>query len=334
MKVTISDLAKYLGLSEATVSLALNDKKGVSPRTKKMVLEAAEKLGYTPDYFARSLATQQGTSIGLIVPEIENPFYGALTQAIDHYAREKGYQLLLGISDFSIETEEQLIRHFISMRATGILISPTYAWHTPESYRELVAAHAKGIIYVGAHYEFNHHYVMTNLMEGSFRLTSNLLEKGYSNIVFISGDPDIVIAKDRLMGYYAAHMQRGLTVSADNVVRAEHFQFEEAYHITRDLLKREPLPHAIITMNDVMALGVMKAALEAGLRIPQDLAVAGYDDVLFASLATVPLTTVRQPIREVARIAVEHLLNMDRQEQEERFLQIKITPEIIIRQST
>lgn len=333
MKITISYLAKYLGLSEATVSLALNDKKGVSPRTKKIVLEAAEKLGYTPDYFARSLATQQGTSIGLIVPEIENPFYGALTQAIDFYVREKGYQLLLGISDFSIETEERLIRHFISMRATGILISPTYAWHTPESYRELVSANAKNIIYVGAHYEFNHHYVMTNLMEGSFQLTSNLLDKGYSNIVFISGDPDIVIAKDRLMGYYAAYMQRGISISS-NVIQAKHFQFEEAYMITKDLLNKEPLPNAIITMNDVMALGVMKAVLEAGLRIPQDLAVAGYDDVLFASLATVPLTTVRQPIKEVARIAVEHLLSMDKQEQKDRFIQIKITPEIIIRQST
>jgi len=332
MKVTLSELARYLGISEASVSLALNDKKGVSPRTRKKVLEAADKLGYTPNYFARSLATQTGNSIGLIVPEVENPFYGALTQRIDRAVRANGYQLLLGFSDFSLKTEEDMIKQFIAMRASGIIISPVYEYYTSDSYRQTVTQSETRILYVGSHYDFQHHYVMTNLMEGSYQLTKQLLDRGYRRIVFLSGDPEVVIARERLMGFQAAYTQNGIQ-EGSQVIVCHQFNFDEAYQLTKEMLKKDEPLDAIISMNDIMALGVMKAILETGRKIPEDIAVAGYDDVIFSSLSTVPLTTVRQPIDELAQMSVDRLLSLKEQERTEQMVQIKVTPELIIRSS-
>ncbi|WNR45239.1 LacI family DNA-binding transcriptional regulator [Paenibacillus roseipurpureus] len=335
MKTTMADLAKHLGISEATVSLALNDKAGVSPRTKKKVQDAAKSLGYTPNFFARGLATQKSSTIGLIVPEVENPFYSKLTQSIEELVRASGRHLILGFSDFSLETEQEVMERFANMNVDGIMVSPVYIRDTTSAYRDAVRTSKVPIIYVGAYYyDFPSSFVMTNLMDGSFSLTEHLLSNGYRNIVFLCGQEGVVISKEREIGFRSAYAQRGLSLETARIIRCDKLRFEEAFEVTKKLLLEETKPDAIITVNDIMALGAMRAVRESGLQLPKDVAVAGYDDVIFSSIAEVPLTTVRQPVQEMAQLSVDSLLQLISEDEARSPIQLKISPQLVLRQST
>jgi len=330
----LSDLAHHLGISEATVSLALNGREGVSPVTKKKVLQAAKELGYTPNYFARGLATRKSGIIGLIVPEIENPFYSRLTQAMDQAVRRTGHHLIIEFSNFDLESERQAIKRFLQLSAEGIVISPIHCYATSEEYRQLALQKDVPIMYIGAHYDFDSHYVMTDLSMGSEQLTTHLLSQGIRDIVFLTGPRDILLASTREAGFEKAYAQFGIEVSENRYVRCNKFNYEEAYRLTTELLKGKTLPQAIITVNDIMALGVMRAIRQLGYRIPDDIRIAGYDNVIYSEIAEVSLTTVYQPVDVLVETTVKHLLQLIDEPNSESWIQLKVEPELIIREST
>lgn len=333
MKISLADVARHLKVSEATVSLALNNRAGVSAKTKQKVLEAVEQLGYSPDFFARSLAMQRSHSIGLIVPEIENPYYSKLTQNLDRRFRQKGLHLIIGFSDFSLETEMEVMTRFLNMRVEGIIISPVHLMRTTDSYRTTIGNSPVPILYLASHYDFDCNYVMTQLAEGSFLLTEHLLNQGYEQIIFLSGNKEVLLVSEREKGFHKACQSKGRPVHSDQIVRCSNFNYEEAYQATIHLLAEGIRPDAIMTINDVMALGVMRAVRESGLRIPEDIAVAGYDDVIYASIAEVPLTTVRQPLDQLVGMAVDGLTGLMDKELANP-LQLLAPPQLVIRRST
>jgi len=342
MKVTLKDLSKILGISESAVSMALNGKEGVSEKTRQAVKSAAIEHGYMPDVIARSLAVQKSKTIGLVVPDIENPYYGKMVRCIGAYVRELGYSLNLSISNEDMALEKEIIWDFVSRQVEGIIVSPINRPCSDLSHYELPKKRRLPVAFIAAHYASRDSndgnvdempYVMVNLEQGAFNLVSYLLGSGHRRIAFMTAQRDIIAASSRLNGYKRAFNVSGIEVDESLFVTCTHVNFEQAYIVASRLLKEKKDIDAIITANDYMALGVLKALYEQGIRVPQDISVAGCDDIVYASVANVPITTVLQDIERMSRLTVNMIFDMihgNRLTAES----IMIEPELIIREST
>jgi len=304
------DVAALAEVSTATVSLVLNEKPGVNEGTRRRVLQAARALGYTPNSIAQRLATRRSRTIGLIVTDIENPFFSAVTRHVDAYTKAAGYGLILEISDDDLGREQASIEDFIAKRVEGLIIVPTL--HTlREDFSAFERLQAAGIpyLFLTSYYPGHRsHCVMTDLERGAYLVTRHLLRLGHRDIVLLAlDDTRVVPAALRIAGFKRALAQARCAFDPRMLVRCSLPNYRNGHEKTA-LLLRKRKPDAVMAINDLMALGATRAIREAGYAVPDDVAVAGFDDVIFASISEVPLTTVRQDVPEMCRLATEHLL--------------------------
>jgi LacI family transcriptional regulator len=332
------DVAALAQVSTATVSLVLNDKPVVNAHTRKRVLQAASTLGYTPNSIAQRLATRRSRTIGLIVTDIENPFFSAVTRHVDAFTKAAGYGLVLEISNDDLDREQASIEDFIAKRVEGLVIVPTL--HTlRDDFSVFDRLKASGIPYVFLTSYYPGHKsscVMTDLRRGSYLATRHLLKLGHRDIVLLAlDDTRVVPAALRIAGFKRALSQARCPFDPWMIVRCSLPNFLNGYEKTAQLLEKRK-PDAVMAINDLMALGATRAVREAGYRIPEDVAVAGFDDVIFASISEVPLTTVRQDVPEMCRLAVEHLLALCELEDPYRkpFVFRTVRPSLVLRAST
>lgn len=335
--VKLKDVARKAGVSEATASLVLNNRPGVNKETRKRVLQVAEELGYTPNAIARNLATRRTRTVGLVVTDINNPFFGALTKFVDQFVKEQEYGLILSLSDDEEEKEDAIIQDFVGKMVEGVIVVPTihHLRRSFESYKRL-EAHSIPYLFLSSYYPgLRAECVMADLAQGSYLLTRHLLEAGRRDIRFLAaGDPEAVPAAERLRGVRRAMHEAGAPFDSAMVIRATEATYEAGYEAIRKSLT-QGAPEGIMAMNDVMALGASRAVMEAGLRIPGDVAVAGYDDLVYAQLAQVPLTTVRQDIGTICRRGVERLFSLIDGGGEERVAEpALVETSLVVREST
>ena len=336
--VKLKDVAASAGVSTATVSLVLNKKPGVNAKTREKVLEASRALGYTPNGIAQRLATQRSRTIGLIVTDIENPFFAAVTKYLDQFTKEAGYGLIFEISDDDLEREENNIRDLIGKMVEGLVIVPTLR-KLRHDFSIFERLRALGIPYVFlTSYYPGHdcHCVMTDLELGSYLVTRHLIGLGHRDIVLLAPyDTRVIPAALRINGFKKALRDGKCAFKEDMIVHSREPNFRYGYEKTASLIKRRK-PDAIMAINDILALGAKRAVNEAGYRVPQDIAVAGFDDVIFASISEVPLTTVKQDVPEMCRLAVQGLMTLLtlKDPYRKRFLFRSVRPELIVRAST
>ncbi|MBN1836672.1 MAG: LacI family DNA-binding transcriptional regulator [Spirochaetales bacterium] len=332
--VTLKDVAHRAGVSEGTASLALNRRPGVKEMTRRRVLAVAEEMGYSPNRIARSLAMRKTHTVGLVVTDIENPFFGSVTRFIHEYVRQAGYTLILSVSNDDSQLEDAILSTFISNRVEGAIIVPTVSFRQDFRPFEALRAHRIPVVFATASYPgYPADCVMTDLEEGSYRLTRYLIELGHRNILLLASyDLKMGQSALRVAGYQKAFSEIGIRPDPGAVVRCKHPDYYNGYSMTREVLKRG-LPDAITAINDVLALGSRKALQEQGLRIPADISVAGYDDLIFSSLSQSPLTTVRQAIPQICRESVSLLMDRIHGDASPVRL-VKIAPELIVREST
>jgi LacI family transcriptional regulator len=336
MSIKLRDIARAANVSEATVSLALNNREGVNAETKKRVREIAREYGYLPNAIARRLSQSKSRTIGLVISDLENPYFGKLAQFVDGNIRKSGYSTVIGISNDEPGLESVMIRNFISSRVDGILIAPTNSQNDDLGYiRQIQDVHDIPLVFITSLYPgVSAPVVMADLEDGTHQLVSYLLNMGHRNIYFLAGKHDIIPTAYRMEGYRKAFQERGLESYDDRLCECMKFNFDEAYNSTSRLLKSSGNIDAIITINDVMALGVLKALLDNGIRIPEDISVAGYDNMIFSSISTIPITTVSQDIELMSGIAVDMLLRRINSENAAPDDNVFIKPKLIIRQST
>ncbi len=330
--VTIKNVANAAGVSLGTASMALNGKEGVNEETRRRVLEIAEELGYRPNQYARLLTSKKTYTIGLIVTDISNPFFGIIIEYIEQALEERGYELMLGISNGSISKEKKCILKFIDLRVDGVIIVPSHK-QSPDITHLLELRERKiPLCFITTYYDdMDASCVMTDLSDGSYQLTSYLLSAGHRRIVYIIGNRAIPVSNLRVEGYLSAFRKAGHEFNPDWIV-VDEATFEGGYHATGNLLSG-PLPDAILAMNDIMAMGVIKRLKEAGVRVPEDISVAGYDDLIYSSLLETPLTTVRQPVLQMCTRSVEILLQ--RMENcTSPTEKVLLRPQLIVRAST
>lgn len=303
-KATIKDVAALAGVSFATVSRALDDHSEVRPETKAKVLAACEQLGYVRDIAARSLAGHSTHTIGLVVPDVSNPYFSGMATEIEKTAAEHGYRVLLSNSMRDTEQELQTIDSFVARQIDGILISPISPQSQQRHYEVLGDLPC---VYLGVNHNMDCSYVMSDNEKGAYEATKYLLNLGHRDILFLGGRETSRTRSLRVQGFQRALEENGLkgrTMPAPpDIGQLRQWIYERALELLQG-----PLPDAIFVFSDMTAMKVLEAAEERGVRIPEDVSLIGYDNITFARLPRIDLTTVSQKKHEQGRIAVERLI--------------------------
>lgn len=301
--VTIRDVAREAGVSLATVSRALNDAAEVTVDTRQRVRAAAERLGYVPHSGARSLITRRTGTLGVLLPDLYGEFFSELIRGIDQTAQRHGYHMVLA-SSHSDAREIAAAVGSMRGRVDGfVVMSPDVAALT--ALADLARTFPAVVLGAGPELEDFATISVANY-EGAVEMTTHLLSLGHRKIAFICGPGGNVDAAERLRGVTAA------TRGVEGVKVEEYpgdFRQETGYNTTKMLLNGADRPDVIFCANDAMAVGAIGALHEAGLRVPADFAVVGFDDIPIARFLTPPLTTVRVPIAELGASATECLID-------------------------
>ncbi|HPS53810.1 MAG TPA: LacI family DNA-binding transcriptional regulator [Phycisphaerae bacterium] len=336
MKMTITKLAKLANVSCGTVSRALNNKAEVNPATKEKVIRLATQLGYEPNGMAKSLRSRQTNALGLIITEIVDPFFAELTQAIEKKADENGFHLVLGVVGNKVRREAEYVRFFQAGRVDGMMIVPAsgiLGFSELDYIFELKRANFPFVV-LGSTNQLETNCVGYDDELGAYKLTSHLIDLGHKKISFIYDISMIGATQPRLNGYRRAFFDHGIAVPEDMLVGVSGTSLNNVGCETARILNRFERPTAIIGINDLVALGILRGIRETGLRVPDDVAVAGFDNIEFLQSLDIPLTTVALPIDELAQKAVDLLITIIHSGSQEKMERIILEPELIIRHST
>lgn len=335
--MTLKDIAKKLKLSEATISLALNDRPNVNLKTKKRVLDYVREIGYTANPLARGLAMQKTMTIGLVCPDTENPYYGSYVKHISNYCSQYEYSLVLSSSNNDLHQEANIIKNFIEKKFDGIIVMPLDLKSNDLPAFSMLIERDVPFVFCTSYYEgFADNCVLTDYADGSYQLTRYLLEHGHRELWYlVTRDQTIPVTKDRLDGYKKAYEDLHIPFNPEWIIGCDIINSKNGYDITNQLIASRSLPDGILALNDYMAFGVMRALQENGKNIPEDISVAGYDDVFYSRIAGIPLTTVRQDLDVISMHCVNMLLKkIDGSFEPKQSLPDSIKPTLVIRNTT
>jgi DNA-binding LacI/PurR family transcriptional regulator len=323
---TIKDVARRAEVSLSTVSAVLNGSAPASEATRLKVLAAVAALGYEPNSQARNLKRQRSHAIGLIVPDILNPFFALVAEGIGDEARRRDYLLVLCSTDFDGDRESSYARLLRARRLDGIVhLSST---GLPPTALVDLASSAQVVTVDERVHGFNAPFVGSDNRRGARAIAELALAHGHQRFAILAGPTGLWTAEQRLAGYREALAVAGIDPDAVPTVRGD-YRLERGRIAAAELLAHEPT--VVLAANDLMAIGCLQHALARGLRVPADVSVVGYDDVPLATMVTPALTTVRQPAREMGRVAARLLL--DGIEGGDVAETIDLEPEIIERES-
>ncbi|MDX1994708.1 MAG: LacI family DNA-binding transcriptional regulator [bacterium] len=302
---TIMDVARESGVSYATVSRALNGYEFVKPSTREKVLLAAEKLGYVPNNQARSLAGGRSNLIGILAPALDNGYIAEIIRGIDEELAKSSYNLILYTTHRHHGKESNYVASIVNGVADGLLlIVPLIPTTYLDALRHQNFPH---VLIDQSDFAEKSGVVNATNWQGAYDATQYLLQLGHQRIGFIGGMAELSSAIERLNGYRTA-LEDAQLPSLDELITVGDFTEAGGYAATQKLLNVPHRPTAIFASNDLSAFGAMEAIRQHGLRIPDDISVVGFDDIPQASIAHPKLTTVRQPLEQMGRVAVKMLL--------------------------
>ncbi|BER91858.1 LacI family DNA-binding transcriptional regulator [Atrimonas thermophila] len=330
--VTIKDVAREAGVSVATASRALGGYGYVSKEAKSRVLEAARKLGYNHNLVAKSLRTRKTYTLGYLLPDIANPFYAGIARGIQDVAFEQGYSVIICNNDNDITKTERFLKMFIRNRVEGIIYSAPFN----QALKEMVeTAIANGIPVVNCYGSTRIAAldVVTGDAEGGcYKAVRHLLELGHRKIGFLkvrgSG-----ISKRRFAGCKRALEEAGVEIFPELIVEVSDYSQASGYLGAKMLFARKELPTAVFAFSEQLAIGVLKAARENSISIPEKLSLIGVDDVIGEVLEP-PLTSVKIPTYEAGKAAATLLLERIEKQIEEGSREVVLEEKLVVREST
>ncbi len=326
---TIRDVARLAGVSVATASRVLSKSVyPVAPEVRHRVLQAAQELDFTPNAFARGLSKRSCHLIGLVVPNIREPFFLEIGRGSEDMISRYGYMLILCNTDRELDRERRYLEELRALRAGVILVGRS--GYSDELLQEL-ASHPAPVVTIGRH-QIPCSSVQLDNLQGAVDATSHLIGMGRRRIAFIGGPCSSSSAVDRLEGFRRAMEQHGLPVEKRLVIESDYSLEGGAQAMARLLEAGDP-PEALFAANDPMAIGAMRRARDHGLRVPQDLAIVGFNDVPIAAFVDPPLTTIHLPLNRIGGIAAELLLRQ-LQDPTAQPTTIQIKGELVVRGST
>lgn len=331
MPTTLKDIAKLAGVSTATVSKVLNGKDfDIGEETIQTVQRIAKELNYRPNSLARSMKTKVTKTIGLIIPDVRNPFFTDLARGAEDSALERGYSLLFCNSDNDLKKEMDYIDTLVQKQVDGIALAAADHRNPVKEKKFQVPL---PIVTLDREVSFKgvRGHIHTDNESGAYKAIHYLISLGHRRILFISGDLQIGVSKERLSGYIRALTEAGIDFD-ERLVFPGSYSFEHGFETMRDLSLDSEIT-AVFCGNDLIALGVIKALKERKIRVPQDISVMGFDDIYLASINTPSLTTVRQPSYQLGYQTVQRLIDiLEGVDHADPTLIIQL--ELVIREST
>ena len=309
MAITIKDVARESGVNISTVSRALNNGYGVNPETRDLVVAVAQRLNYRPNRVARGLVTGRSHSLALVVSDIRNPFFAEVARGAADAARVEHCDLVLCNSDLDPLRQMEYVQSLLEKRVDGILMNSVAALNQ-EDQKKLAECGVPIVLLNRSVASRAFSTVSADNEAGGVLAAQHLLKLGHSEIAHITGPRQHGNLSDRTRGFVETLTAGRRPVSP--VVLHGAFNFEGGRDLTAKALEQHPEITAIFAANDVMAFGAVRAILDRGMRIPEDVSLIGFDNIEFSSIIHPPLTTIHQPKYELGQAAVEILLRLAR----------------------
>ncbi|MCJ8014949.1 LacI family transcriptional regulator [Paenibacillus sp. KQZ6P-2] len=313
---TIRDVAKHAGVSVATVSRVLNETGYVHEDTRKKVETAIRELHYTPNEVARSLYKRKSRLIGLLLPDITNPFFPELARGVEDEMQENDFRIIFGNSDENMNKEKEYIQTFEQNNVVGVIASTNHP--DSDTYRKLRIP----VVFLDRTAD-NRPSVYADGREGGKIAAHEMIARGSRQITVMQGPKHIRPAQDRYQGAVDVLSEQGVPF---NVIMTSSFSFTEAGIWAKELFEQHPYTDGVIASNDIVATAVLHEALRLGKKVPEDLQIIGFDDIPLSSLLTPSLTTIRQPAYDMGRTAARLLIRIIENENiDQNTIQLPVT---------
>lgn len=307
-EITIYDIAKALEISPATVSRGLKDHPGIRKDTKKRILEAARTMGYQHNTFASSLRVKKTHTIGVVIPRLNSYFMSAVIAGMEKVANDRGYMLIISQSQEAVKKEIALINTMFNSRVDGLLVSLAYDTENIEHFNNVLKKDIPVIFFdrVAEHTKCTS-IVIDNAKAG-YDATNHLLDQDCRKIVFIGGNLNRNVYADRLKGYRQALLERDITYDPELVI-INNLSEQSAIDAAQAILKMNPLPDGIFAANDTSAVACVRELKQAGIKVPEQIAVVGFNNDPISRVIEPNLTTIHYPGHEMGEIAATTLIN-------------------------
>ncbi|HEX2846559.1 MAG TPA: LacI family DNA-binding transcriptional regulator [Chitinophagaceae bacterium] len=335
--VTIKDIAKALGLSTSTVSRALRDSYEISPETKKLVLDYAEKINYQPNPIALGLKERRTHSIGVIVAEIANSFFSQVIDGIESVAYSNGYNVIISQTRESYEREVSNLNYLTSRSIDGLIVSVSAETSDFSNFKELYERGMPIVFFDRIVPELNTHKVMVDSYRGAYDATVHLIKNGYKQIAALNSNSFLSITKDRLAGYLAALADHGLKEKEDLIKYCPHGGSlpEEMEEAMEQLLSGKSRPDAILALSDKLTTGCLRTLKARKIKVPEEIALIGFSNSDLTELIDPPLSIIKQPAFEMGKLATNSLLQLiESKKPVTEFTTTTLAPQLIIEESS
>ena len=333
-QITITDIAKKLGLSASTVSRALRDHPDINSETIKRVKKLAKDSKYSPNPISHNLKNNHTTNIGVIIPEIAHDSFAKAMSGIEEIAYYAGYTTLVCQSNENYEREVLNSNTLLKQRVAGIIVSTSQETKRSNHFQNLIDYGVPLVFFDRVCDDIKANKVVIDDKNSAFKAVNYLLKRGYKNIAHFAGPNELGICKRRLDGYLAALKKAGVSINK-GLIRFGRMYEEDGYKSMELLIKENKIPDAILAVNDPVAIGAFQRIKEAGLNIPNDIGLIGFSNNRITSLVDPPITTINQPFYEMGKKAAEILIGMiGKENQSNKTSTVTLEAELIIRGST
>lgn len=328
---TIKDVALRAGVSVTTVSHVVNATRLVSTEGRERVEAAIRELGYVPSAVARSLKSNTTRTLGMLIPNCSNPYFAEIVRTVEDRCFAAGYNLVLCNTDDEPERQGVYLQVLGERRIDGVIVVST---GDDASLRIMLQGLKMPVVLVDREIDgLPYDLVETAHQQGALLATRHLVSLGHRRIACIRGPEGLAPADQRVAGWRAGLAEAGLDTEEDALLWQGDFSSQSGYEALHAILRSDRRPTAVFVCNDLMAIGALCAAHEAGVRVPDELSVVGFDDIELARFASPPLTTVAQPKRRIGALAVDMLIErVSRRRHEVRSMVLE--PELVVRSST
>jgi LacI family transcriptional regulator len=330
-KMNIKEIARLANVDHSTVSRALRNSPVVRPATIERIKKIARDYHYVPNEIARSLKTQKTKIIGLIVSDIKNPFFTEIISATESFLTRNSYNIILCNTNYNVQEEQKFINILFSRSVDGIIWSPTSLEHLHLDFFNRYKLPCVLLDIKVNNLATNS--VFVDQEQGAFSAIRHLVQKGHRKMAFLAGPATLSSSEQAIAGFLKAHKTYRVPVDKDLILRIPQ-NYDAAYSATLKLLKKNKDITAIFSLTDFMCIGIYRALQEMGLKIPDDMAVVGYDDLTLTRFLQPSLTTVRQPNSEIGRKAAELILGNIREGARWKPQTVTLQPELIVRESS
>jgi len=329
MAVTINDIAAKSGVSSATVSRVLNNSGYVKVETKEKILHVIKELNYVPSEIARGLSKNETDTIGVIVPDITNQYFGEMIKGISEVAEENGLNVIFFNTDNDINKELKALKEVKKYRIKGVIATPGFGQGHKAVIKPLEDMNVPIILVAADLRPMNFSGVFVDDVFGAFNATKLLINEGHRKIGIITGILKSNPASDRLIGYKQALRENNIEISEKYIFQGD-FQLEKSYGIAKKIINMEDPPTALLTCSNMISLGAIKALLESNKKIPDDMAIVGINRVEFLDIMGVKLTYVEDFPQEMGRNAVRVLIEIASSNKVDSPIRIKTLPKLIL----